>query len=210
MSARAVAGLVAVAIVAAACSADGSAPADRPDAATIDGLVRIDNRGDSVEGHTPRGFAGMGTGLFVGDNLNPGFPEGEGVQTFLTFDLPPDLAPPISATLTSDALEVTGSPFVDLGPLRAASVTYPAFGPEVFDTVPDSEPVTCERVGDTSISCDVTAAVVADLEAGATITQFQLRFDTPGDGDGRQDLAKFFITDSNTNEPGIFVLEVRS
>lgn len=29
----------------------------------------------------------MGTGLFAGDNLNPGFPNGDGVQIFLTFDL---------------------------------------------------------------------------------------------------------------------------
>ena len=38
--------------------------------------------------------------------------------------------------------------------------------------------------------------------------QFRLRFDRAGDGDGSPDLAMFFITNSNTNEPGIFELEI--
>jgi hypothetical protein len=33
-----------------------------------------------------------------------------------------------------------------------------------------------------------------------------LRFDQAGDGDGRADLAMFFVTESNTNQPGIFTL----
>ena len=49
--------------------------------------VVVPNQGGNMEGHTPRGFRGMGTGLFTGDNLNPRFPEGDGVQIFLTFDL---------------------------------------------------------------------------------------------------------------------------
>ena len=48
----------------------------------------VTNQGGSLEGHTPRGFAGTGTGLFAGDNLNPAFPEGDGVQFLLTFELP--------------------------------------------------------------------------------------------------------------------------
>lgn len=52
-----------------------------------DGTIILENQGGNMEGHTPRGFQGMGTGLFTGDNLNPNFPEGDGVQLFLTFDL---------------------------------------------------------------------------------------------------------------------------
>ena len=38
--------------------------------------------------------------------------------------------------------------------------------------------------------------------------QFRLGFENVTDGDGIQDLAMFFITNSNTNEPGIFKLNV--
>lgn len=49
--------------------------------------IVINNQGGNMEGHTPRGFQGMGVGLFAGDNLNPGFSNNDGVQFFLTFDL---------------------------------------------------------------------------------------------------------------------------
>lgn len=39
-------------------------------------------------------LVGMGTGLFAGDDLNPGFPPGDGVQIFLTFELPEELESP--------------------------------------------------------------------------------------------------------------------
>ena len=49
--------------------------------------LTLENHGGSMEGHTPRGFQGSGAGLFAGDNLNRNFPNGDGVQIFLTFDL---------------------------------------------------------------------------------------------------------------------------
>jgi len=67
------------------------------------------NEGGPAEGHTPRGFAGMGTGLFAGDDLNPNFPPGDGVQLYLTFDLPPGLVPPSSAILGTDSMQVSGT-----------------------------------------------------------------------------------------------------
>ncbi|MFV1991672.1 MAG: hypothetical protein ACC652_13140, partial [Acidimicrobiales bacterium] len=132
---RAVAGVVALAILASACSDSTSSPSAEPAATTAastssatnpgpTSTVRVENRGDSMEGHTPRGFAGMGTGLFVGDNLNASFPDGDGLQMFLTFDLPTGLNAPISAKLTSDVLNVSGTPFEDLGELRVASISY--------------------------------------------------------------------------------------
>ena len=55
--------------------------------------ITIQNDGTSaLEGHTPRGFAGSGTGLFVGDNLNPNFPDGEGLQILLSFLIPDELS----------------------------------------------------------------------------------------------------------------------
>ena len=78
--------------------------------------VTLKNHGGATEGHTPRGFSGMGTGLFAGDNLNRNFPEGDGVQIFLSFDLS-GLSPGQvqSAVLRSADASITGTPFKDLG-----------------------------------------------------------------------------------------------
>jgi hypothetical protein len=170
--------------------------------------LSIENSGGSLEGHTPRGFAGIGKGLFAGDNLNPGFPDGDGVQAWLNFDLPGGLDVPISAVLTTDALVVQGSPFEDLGNLNVESVRYDEFSSELFDLAANGEASTCERLGESQIDCDVTDAVVAALAAGESRVQLRLKFDIVSDGDGAQDLALFFLTDSNTNEPGIFRLEL--
>ena len=87
--------LLAAATLTAACGsadsgAEGVPPFEGSEAtratASASLPASIENQGGSLEGHTPRGFAGMGTGLFVGDNLNPGFPNDDGVQTWLTVD----------------------------------------------------------------------------------------------------------------------------
>ena len=197
---------MALVLVFAACS---SAAAPVTTAAILrtdpSGSTIISNQGGALEGHTPRGFAGMGTGLFAGDNLNPSFPDGDGVQIYLTFET--DSSPNVSlAVLSSDALTVRGAPFEDLGSLSAEPVTYEAFGPELFDLDAIGPAVVCERVDTSGISCNVTDSVRAALDTGETRLQFRLSFDQAGDGDGQADLAMFFVTDSNTNEPGIFTL----
>ncbi len=204
--------VVGLALVAAACSngttgtTTGTATTTHA-APTVDPVVSIANQGGSMEGHTPTGFAGMGTGLFVGDNLNPSFPEGVGVQTYLTFTLPPDLT--ISrALLISDALTTTGDPFGDLGTLLAESVEYPAFGPEIFDLDAAGDPVACRADGNSSVECDVTAAVQDAIDDERDTMQFRLRFERQADNDGQADLAMFYRTDSNTNEAGLFSLHL--
>jgi len=170
--------------------------------------IVLTNEGGSMEGHTPRGFAGMGTGLFAGDNLNPRFPDGDGVQIFLTF-FPTDVPRSVtSGHLISDVLSVRGSPFEDLGTFSAQRVTYGSFGPDLFDLPGDAAPVPCTRSGTSGITCDVTDSVNELLSKGAAMLQFRLRFERAGDGDGAPDLAMFFTTDSNTNEPGIFRLRL--
>jgi hypothetical protein len=170
-------------------------------------VVTIPNEGGAGEGHTPTAFAGMGNGLFAGDNLNAGFPEGVGVQTYITFVLPPvlDVA---SAQITSDALHVSGTPFEDLGLLVAEPVAYESFGPELFDLAAIGPPTECTVTAQTSISCDVTDALREATEAGEAAAQFRVRFEVAADGDGSQDLALFYRTDSNTNEVGIFELAI--
>lgn len=167
--------------------------------------IVIFNEGGVLEGHTPRGFAGTGAGLFVGDNLNPGFPDGDGVQTYMTFELQGPV-PQGSAELASDVLNVRGNPFEDLGPLVVELVEYDAFGPELFDLVAVSPSVPCRLVEDSGVACDVTSLIDQARGDNATKIQFRLKFTEAGDSDGEADLAMFFVQDSNTNESGLFRL----
>ena len=166
-----------------------------------------------LEGHTPRGFQGMGTGLFAGDNLNPNFPEGDGVQLFLTFDLAAMSVPPGTVTraeLRTTHADVSGQPYATLGSLRAAEMRFDAFSSSLWDQAPEPAGVDCEFASSEAgpFACDFAAAVQRSIDEGRPYVQVRIRFDEPGDGDGQQDLALFFITDSNTNEPGIFELVV--
>ena len=212
--------LVALAVIAAACGSGDSAaapatdptPAEPTDAEVDNGgsfTLSIPNNGTTaLEGHTPRGFAGTGTGLFAGDNLNPNFPNGDGVQIWLSFAVPDGTATPTSATLRSDVLSTSGNVFEALGNLQAAPVSYEAFGPELFDLESTGDLVTCERPTDSSLTCDVSSAAAAAIDAGDPFVQLRLTFEEVSDSDGEQDLAQFFLTDSNTNEPGIFFLDL--
>ena len=174
-------------------------------------VVTILNQGGAMEGHTPRGFRGMGTGLFAGDNLNPRFPDGDGVQLFLTFDL--STVPSgevVSAILGSDNVSIRGMPLKDLGPLRAEEVRYQEFSSDLWNLEPFAGGDTCEFATSSEgpFRCDLSGAVQKSLEDSYSYVQFRLLLDRTGDKDGSQDLVAFFITDSNTNQPGIFDLEV--
>jgi hypothetical protein len=210
---RGFAAAVALAVLISACGSSSSeAVADEASADdTADSGVlpfQIQNQGGSMEGHTPRGFAGSGAGLFAGDNLNQRFPNGDGVQIWLTFDIARGTPIPGRAVLRSQVLTVSGNPFDDLGALQAEPVSYDSFNPGLFDLPPTGAAVTCDRVGVDEIECDVTAAVAHAVDAGEDRAQFRLKFDTAGDNDGTADLAMFFLTDSNTNERGIFTLDL--
>lgn len=222
---RGLGALVAVVALAGACSSTSTgessgessgttiddAVADATDgeqAPSGEASLRLPNQGGSLEGHTPRGFAGSGTGLFVGDNLNPGFPDGDGVQLFLTFTVPDGTPPPDRAILGSEVMSTSGTPFEDLGTLRVEPVSYEAFGPPLFDLEADGAATTCEVIDASQLRCDVTDGVASALDQGRSLVQFRLRFERAGDNDGQPDLALFFISDSNTNEAGIFTLEL--
>lgn len=200
---------LAVALVATACSAsgseiptDGSTPSSRQPS-----VVTIMNQGDTSEGHTPIGFAGTGTGLFVGDNLNSSFPDGDGVQTYMTFTLPVGLGVS-KALLSSDVLSVRGTPFDDLGSLVVERVEYETFGPQLFDLPAISPASRCEVTDASSVVCDVTEIVASAADDGRRVVQFRLRFEQVADGDGQADLAQFYRSDVNTNEPGLFELTI--
>ena len=171
--------------------------------------ITLVNEGGSFEGHTPRGFPGFGTGLFAGDELNQNFPTNDGVQIWLTFELPTDISSVAGATLQSPFLTVRGNPFESLGDLQAAPVRYDTFGPEVVGSEPVGPAVTCPTPTDNNFTCEIGQAVNAEIEAGRERIQVQLRFEGISDPDGEQDMALFFISDSNTNEAGIFELVLR-
>ena len=173
--------------------------------------VVLHNQGGTMEGHTPRGFRGMGTGLFVGDNLNPGFPNGDGVQLFLTFDLIDVPAGKVlSAVLRSDNAHVRGTPFLDLGAVDAEEFRYDRFSAVLWNSAPLPNGARCVFATqvDGPFSCDLTSAVQRSLDDAYPFAQFRLRFDGAGDGDGSPDMVMFFIADSNTNQPRIFELVV--
>jgi len=182
------------------------------------GIIVINNQGGVMEGHTPRGFQGMGTGLFAGDNLNPGFPNNDGVQFFLTFDLgsiPSGASVKTrtgfkitSATLSSKNVRTQGTPFKDLGALNAEVVQYNAFSSALWNQPSNGPACTLIMSSDGSVACDVTDAIQQALDNGLRSAQFRIRFEKAGDGDGSPDLTLFYNTDSNKNEPGIFQLEV--
>ncbi len=173
--------------------------------------VVIQNQGGDMEGHTPRGFQGMGTGLFLGDNLNPRFPDGDGVQIFLTFDLSNVPAGELlSAVLRSDHAQLRGPPFLDLGSIHVEEIRYSRFSPALWNSAPLSNGASCvfaTRAG-WPFECDLTEAVRRSLADAYRFAQFRLRLDKAGDGDGSPDMVMFFIADSNTNQPSIFELEV--
>jgi hypothetical protein len=173
--------------------------------------VTLKNHGGAMEGHTPRGFRGMGTGLFAGDNLNRNFPEGDGVQIFLSFDLS-GLSPGQvqSAVLRSADASITGTPFKDLGALKAVEVRYSEFSSALWNLEPLANGATCTLAETATgpFECDHSQAVQNSLDDSYPYAQFRLRMDQAGDLDGDQDLVAFFKGDSNTNEPGIFLLDI--
>jgi hypothetical protein len=177
----------------------------------VSNVVVIRNQGGAMEGHTPRGFRGMGTGLFAGDNLNPRFPEGDGVQIFLTFDLSAVPAGKIvSAVLRSDNVSIRGMPLKDLGALRAEEIRYAKFSSSLWNLEPLADGAVCEFATSPNgpFQCDLANAVQRSLNDSYLLAQFRLLLDRAGDNDGTPDMVALFIADSNNNQPGIFELEV--
>ena len=184
-------------------------PASNIETQTVN--LTLENHGGSMEGHTPRGFQGSGAGLFAGDNLNRNFPNGDGVQIFLTFDLSGIPSGKVeSAVVSAASATVIRTPFEDLGALRAEEIRFKRFSSELWNAAPVARGAACtlaESAGE-PVKCDISGAVQSSLDDSYRYAQFRVRLDQAGDGDGEQDLVAFFRTDSNTNEPGIFLLDV--
>jgi len=175
-------------------------------------LFSLFSLADDMGGHTPRGFRGQGAGIFVGDNLNPGFPNGDGVQAFISFDISELAAKDYQkATLFSPFLKVSGTPFEDLGKIVVEQIEFERFSSSLWDA-PVETHVICDLAiapDQTSASCDLSATVQAVLEEGKDQLQFRLQFESPSDNDGAPDLALFYKQNSNSNEGGVFQIDFR-
>ena len=150
-------------------------------------VVVIRNHGGAMGCHTPRGFQGMGTGLFAGDNLNPSFPDGDGVQIFLSFDLSTVPAGKVvSAILRSDRVAVRGTPFKDLGASRAEEIRYSKFSSALWNLEALAGGAACEFATSPSgpFQCDLAETVQRSLNDSYSLAQFRLLLDRAGDGDG--------------------------
>ena len=139
--------------------------------------LTLENHGGSMEGHTPRGFQGSGAGLFAGDNLNRNFPNGDGVQIFLTFDLSGIPAGKVeSAVLRAANATVIRTPFEDLGVLRAEEIRFDDFSSALWDAVPVAEGAVCTLAVSAGepIRCDISGAVQSSLDDCYRYAQFRL------------------------------------
>lgn len=174
-----------------------------------EGSLLILNQGDSLEGHTPRGFSGSGTGLFVGDNLNENFPDGDGLRIFLTFNIDKLKNKKVkSAVLISEDVHVEGTPFKDLGTLSLFETTYVEFSSKIWNNEISDNVCSAESIIEGVFSCDITEHIQRISREGKDVAQFIFQFERAGDNDGSKDLALFYKTDSNTNERGIFYIRI--
>ena len=207
----------------AGSSDDDDATATDDDDASVDSTsFSFESSGDSsLDGHTPRGFQGQGGGLFVGDNLNPNFPEGDGVQVFLTVELDSGINDADlldggwdvqTAVLSSDNVDVRGTPFEDLGALTAQEIRFDAFSNALWnaDVVDGGQSCTFATSADGPFECDLTEAVQRSLDDGLDRIQVRFRLDEAGDSDGNADMVLFFLSDSNSTQPGIFSLDIEA
>jgi len=174
--------------------------------------IELQNISGNMGGHTPRGFQGQGNGIFVGDNLNTRFPNGDGVQAFISFDLADAAGIDVAnATLVSRYLRVNGTPFADLGNIRLERINFPSFSSVIWNLAVDPQDgcILTISTDQNRAECDLTKSVQKALNDGAAFLQFRLRFEKISDSDGQQDLAQFFKRNVNANEGGVFTLTLR-
>lgn len=150
----------------------------------------------------------------MGDNLNPGFPDGDGVQMFLTFDISEISGSEVSSvTLKAKNVEVRGTPFKDLGNLVVERILYDTFSKELWNRDAQGDVCILASSQQDMYECDVFSVVSDAVATGQQYVQFRVRFAVAGDSDGTQDMIFFYKTspeNSNKNESGIFELEVKT
>ncbi|NOX30686.1 MAG: hypothetical protein GXP35_11680 [Actinobacteria bacterium] len=178
--------------------------------------VVVPNQGGAFEGSALTASEGVANSLFVGDELSPDIPEGEGLEAWITFGLEEVTETLTSGSITAVTLrsqamvDVVGDPFGELGNITATLVDNPEFPPsaDARAAAQGGDSVICVADPDAaSLTCDVAELVADAASEGADRVSFRLKFDTASDTDGEPDIAFFFITDQQFNDVGIFTLE---
>jgi hypothetical protein len=126
--------------------------------------------------------------ICFGDSSREGEPTYKGFVTFDLRSLPPDLLDISAAELSMSIALLFGSPFVELGTLRAEHVSFAAVGDEPY-AAPALSTQTMSpaaAVGE-SVSGDVRGAVQADWGTRDS-SQYRLSFDIGTDGDTEADV----------------------
>ena len=128
----------------------------------------------------------------------------EELRGFFGFDLSqvPAGVDVLAATLVVDQWDVVGNPYGGLGPLPLDHVNIG----ETLEADDFDAGVLAEGLGVLSQTpdigarvLDVTAQVLADLEAGRPYSSFRVRFTNPTDGNDQEDQARFFDASDPTN-----------
>ena len=142
--------------------------------------------------------------------MNQNFPEGDGVQIFLTFDLSF-----VQETITEARLQApkenihfSGTHLEDWGNLIVEEVRYDTFSSKLWDLGSSGNGCIFATSEEGPFECDVSSIVTNSLNDNYRYAQSRIRFENPGDNDGQQDMVMFYITNSNTNERGIFELVI--
>jgi hypothetical protein len=126
--------------------------------------------------------------ICFGDSSRTGEPTYRGFVTFDLRSVPRDLIRISGATLSMVVELLYGSPFVELGTLRAEHLPFATIGDESYAAPPLSTQTmtTAAAVGDT-MSADVSDAVRADWGTRDS-SQFRLAFDIATDTDADADV----------------------
>ena len=98
-------------------------------------VLKSSTKVDQWRGTRHADSKGVEQDFFVGDNLNSRFPNDDGVQIFLSFDVEAlsEASSVVAATLSSSNTRVEGSPYTDLGNLIAQDISYNEFSSALWN-----------------------------------------------------------------------------
>ena len=97
-----------------------------------------------------------------------------------------------------------------MGTLRAEEIGYSKFSSALWNLEAHASGAGCEFAISPSglFQCGLAETVQRSLNDPYPLAPFRLLQDRAGDGDGVPDMVAFLISNSNTNQTGIFELEV--
>ena len=94
--------------------------------------------------------------------------------------------------------------------MRSEEIRYSKFYSALRNLETLSDGAVCEFATSPNgpFQCSLDETVQRSLDDSYPLAQFRLLMHRAGDADGIPDMVDFFVSNSNTNQPGIFELEV--